>query len=1069
METRILLGSARSAKSTNENAGLNVNVTGRRRLLPTEDVSEVISQQGQYLSEREACNKIRLTCQLNTVCSNVLFNHITEIVKDEGSPDVKSINYGVLDFTQANNKGKSFWTGSDMQYYQGGDDEKYGTLGDDKIMHPTNSIRDMSITMPSVGFVYHCGLDVFNNHLIRSNTFRTVCRSDSIKDSFNTIADTMRDVKGADVKETLPFPESARVPDNQKNIKLHLYTQDYIDTFSDCVSKRLVKGYDGWVGFYNRGKIKSYDDFINDKVLWIDRPLMYKNAGDFVDMYPGRELYSPLPIYNPYRKRIEKNWHCCVTYPSSSYTPTTAEVGKPTPPFSDIIESSNGVNSLKTVYFDENTRADNGVSQVVMYGISKHGLSEGDRVNIYKTYDTHLYWLVDKPEGSVIRVSRKYDTAEAAKKEAFEKYGKTGLTITDEVNSGSTRTLSVIRSKDITTTTKRVIDEAAVTNVVDDFIFTVSNSSTRISDTWVYPKDSEKDEFKATVDGTEYAYRISENYRYYEKGRYSGGEWIKTENSPRYYLVNGKYVNIDDTAQRVSYKKTVGGIECDYYVRIFSKVPNFKFAGGYTHTADDIYADNMSKIREYQDIRYDFENHVSRLAFANNIYSDEIGEIVFTDDIDISNLHDNLGRPLSSIYLTFIKNNRGYKEWYGYDTSNTSNTNPGTGGTVFDISSEKVEYSHAFGRVTCGIKTSYESSFEMDINSINRITNIGEQTTEGFTYPLGYDVDGTINTGRTAVDTNIYPNEVWYDTDKDFYGDLCCFDNYNSTETHIEYVEHRFNTAQRESALSKKYGYYSKYQFDEFKCDDYDATKDGTVIVASGCGYTCNSFKEGYYYNPHYEIPIRTFGELKTIMPDFLTTRELRQSTSEKRITTREDHYLSGGDTAMVYNSSDGKYYLLKVTGVPSYKEFTFEVYDDNGDELLTSGITYTDNIDREKTIEYMSTSVSPSDGDIQITDLILFKTDNLSSPGYAKVLKDGTCRLIWRDIINNGFDSGNDSIEEYPFTNGAFYVNRRVDLFVRRQDPESLYRLYQEADVEGVAEDIDSENNYIREDEIEC
>ena len=107
------------------------------------------------------------------------------------------------------------------------------------------------------------------------------------------------------------------------------------------------------------------------------------------------------------------------------------------------------------------------------------------------------------------------------------------------------------------------------------------------------------------------------------------------------------------------------------------------------------------EIQCYQFIKikeYDFESHVSRLAFAKNIYTDDIGEIVFTDDIDISNLHDNLGRPLTSIYITFIKNNMGYKEWYGY-----SNDTPWD---ISDISGNTVEFSHAFGKITCGIKTS---------------------------------------------------------------------------------------------------------------------------------------------------------------------------------------------------------------------------------------------------------------------------------------------------------------------------------------------------------------------------
>ena len=93
---------------------------------------------------------------------------------------------------------------------------------------------------------------------------------------------------------------------------------------------------------------------------------------------------------------------------------------------------------------------------------------------------------------------------------------------------------------------------------------------------------------------------------------------------------------------------------------------------------------------------------------------------------------------------------------------------------------------------------------------------------------------------------------------------------------------------------------------------------------------------------------------------------------------------------------------------------------------------------------------------------------DNLGRPSYATIIRDGTCGLVWRNVLNNGF--GNDtSIEEYPFTNGAFYVNKKVDLFVRRQDPYGYYGLYDETDIFGNSMDISTEDNYIKEADIEC
>ena len=81
-------------------------------------------------------------------------------------------------------------------------------------------------------------------------------------------------------------------------------------TFEECVEKRLIHKYDGWLGFENRSRIKTFSNFgREDEVeLDIERPLMYLNGGDFVDMYPSRDLYSFVPKYNEHRKRMVKNW-----------------------------------------------------------------------------------------------------------------------------------------------------------------------------------------------------------------------------------------------------------------------------------------------------------------------------------------------------------------------------------------------------------------------------------------------------------------------------------------------------------------------------------------------------------------------------------------------------------------------------------------------------------------------------------------------------------------------------------------------------------------------------------------
>ena len=953
MDAKIFLQSHLSKKSSNTSNGVNVQFKGRRKLLPTNDVSEIVSQYDQYLLERESCNKIRLTCQVNPICTNVLFNPITEIVRYEGSNNVELLNY--LD-------GSTELKNTDLLYKTPNilcSSNLNGNSGSEK--HHTNAIRDTQLSNTKNGFIYHCGLDILNNHLIRSNTFKTICRRDKDSDSnvFNTIGDTMRDVSGNQVIETLYFPVSSSVEGHKKDVEAHIYRYDDILQFDESISNRLIKKYDGWVGFYNRSKIKSYSDFENGDIMDIERPIMYKNGGDFIEMYPDRSLYSFVPKFNKYRNRIEKNWEYCITYPSSSTTEG----------FESIINGD--LKSLKAIYFDENSQGDNGGSQLVIYGITKHGLKVGDFVNIYNTY----------------------------------------------IEDGKTVNEVVAYS-------------AEVTNVVDDYIFILQGISSTISDTWCYLSDMTKKE-----NDNETLYYNDVGYK-----NHSNKYLTKSGSNTKYYIINNKYVNLDDKAQNISYKKVVNGVECDYYVRVFEKVPNFKNASAVTSSEYDIYKNDSELIHEYQDKKYDFESHVSRLAFAKNIYGDDVGEIVFTDDIDISNLIDNLGRPISTLYIMFFKSNKGYKEWYGFYTQEDIKKND----KRIDINSDNVTYSHCFGMLTCGYETSDESICNSDIDSIYTINNIGESS-------QGISIS-KLNKGR---DEYYYDTEIAYDVDKKFYGDICCYDGYNIVEESIQPIMHRFNTAQRESNNSLSKEYYQKFNYDNIIYDDYDINQNFTIKTS--VVDNVNQKKEGYYYKPFYPIEIKTFGSLNSVSPDFLKIIGIKKYDGENgryySISTLSYHYLSPGDKSMIYDTEQDKYYTLVTikNNESNYKKFYFVAYDEKGTEKV----------------------------DLDISDYSkfkLFKIDNLEVSSHASLLKDGTCRFVWRDLYNNGFSpTSAKSTEEYPFTNGAFYINKRIDIYVRRQDPYGVYGLYDgagiDADISGDDSytEVVSDNNYVKSDDIKC
>lgn len=978
VDSKVFLQSHISKQSSNTSNGVNVQLKGKRKLLPTTDMSESVSQYEQYLEERGKCNKIRLTCQVNPICSNVLYNSVTEIVRNEGSDDVEVLNYGNCTIEKVNvSGGKTNDNGFCWSSPRWSGDALTVLNGNAKVSHPTNAIRDTQLSSPSNGFVYHCGKDIFNNHLIRSNTFKTICKIPNTSSTFNTIADKMRDVNGNEVVETLYFPVDALINGHKKDVTMHVYRYDDILTYADSVKNRLVQKYDGWVGFYNRSKIKSYSNFEKDEIMDIERPIMYKNGGDFIEMYPDRSLYSFVPKFNKHRKRVEKNWEYCITYPSSSTTDG----------FDSIINKSNG--ALKAIYFDENSKGDNGGSQLVIYGISKHGLMVGDFVSVYKT-----------------------------------------------LRNG---------------TDERVVESAEVSAVVDDYIFVLKGNSTAISNSWYDVSQNDLDNGCIEVDGV--CYSLAPNKKYFTDSYPCSGcsdstsGYTTSTDKNKYYLVNGKYVNLDLDSQHISYKKVVNGIECNYYVRIFSKVPNFKNASAVTSSEYDIYKDDSKLIKEYQGSDYDFESHVSRLAFAKNIYGDEIGEVVFTDDIDISNLKDNLGRPLSTLYITFLKSNGGYKEWYGF-------------GTNIDPSSDKVTYSHCFGALTCGYETSDESIYTNGINSINKINNIGGDAIGLNVLSINKDVENDRNMG------DFKEREVAYGVDKNFYGDLCFYDEYNATEVSIQPMMYRFNTAQRESCMSDYPGTFSGYNYDDIVYDDYDISNTFTVKTSQVSG--TNSRKEGYYYKPHYPIEIKMFGKLNSVRPDFLKIRSIKKEDDVYSIVTSSYHYLGVGDKAMIYDSTQEKYYTLVTVknNNSNYKKFYCKVYSEDGKTL--EKLTFMDG--DGKSHDLLNTNDDVARG-LYMSDFKLFKVDNLEIPSYAKILKDGTCRYVWRDIINNGFNPTVSSVEEYPFTNGAFYINKRIDIYVRRQDPYNMYGLYNDDDISGDESktEVIVDDSYVKSDDIKC
>lgn len=1028
----ILLNSSKNKKETNENVSLQIEFSGNMKLLPEDTVEDSLNSYDIYLNERKESNKFRLVVNINPFCSNVLFNPFTEIVKNEGTESVVCLNYEDGYTENKNNLiGKS-------EYF---------------VWHQYDAIRDTQLSNETCGFEYHCGIDIFNNHILRNKTLKAVNFNETnslktlgmldyttdgdkiygksfkkvkvnelgdtpghqwqyfIETDFNTIDDYMRDKDGWVISEH--FPKIVKKDSVRSNLEtiimpLHLYQNYDILSFRDCIKEKLLEN-NGWYGFSNPSTLgitetkngvhqsttvnSTFDvdklslkicppdtsdnvsitaikttsvDNIDASRLDINKTINNKEYCDYIDMYPGRDLYSFTPKYNEGRKRIEKNWNYCLTYPSKNVIKND-DIDFP---FFRIDDSGN--TSLKVYMFDEGTVDDDGTQLLTIYTVCQHGLMEGDEVNIYKSNDIF------------------YDSVE-------------------------------------------------VIHVIDKYIFQVFKNTSNMSDYWIEVENR-------NVVGVDilnpFQYSPEESpilpQKILDGILQVGGNYFPICESNR--------CNVDPNAQDIHIRRVVSGVECKYYVRKFSRLPNFKFrdeeVNDYTlyddsHNKKKNKKGELTLIEKFSkpgDKKTEFESHISKLGFASTSYGDDSTEIVFTDDINTSFIRDNLGRPLSDIFLTIIKNNKGYKEWYGI-------------GKGITINSIDVEFSHCFGKVNGSFLLSdYYREYYLNGNNNVNLYDVRDITANSF--------HSLLITNKVDKSTSPDSDEIEFSKDWEYYGDICCFSPIDCDEQSIQYAMHRFNTVQRELVnydaedANRKFN-NGKMYYDEilhvenslpfskaYDGDPYEPFKRGSLqrkkkkeILATNLYHTTKeelnsmlNFQEGYYYQPHYRISVKTISsELskdENVEYEIVEIRDPSATTENDRtlyeLKTSVDNLFSENEKAVLYKKSINKYYFITVYAIIDFNRFICTISDESGNHDIT--------IDGIFDIE-------------NINDYTLVKKHD-ETPDYARLINDGSCRYVWRKILSNGVEDG-DYV--YPFTNGAFYINRQINFFLRRQDPKKF------------------------------
>jgi hypothetical protein len=240
-----------------------------------------------------------------------------------------------------------------------------------------------------------------------------------------------------------------------------------------------------------------------------------------------------------------------------------------------------------------------------------------------------------------------------------------------------------------------------------------------------------------------------------------------------YYFVIDFSNNVSITANsRMS--KIVDGESVNYYFRLFSKIK--------TKTAPMIETD-------------DYETY--QAGFSENFFNDPIIQFVFNEEIDVSNLKDNLGRPLSEIYLTILK---------------TSSNN-------------------LFTEVKSGIEAPYIAS----LNDSDVIPHL-----------LQIPVIQKIHNGGNLPYTSHVPLETFQSSGlpNTFYGDVVEYNNTTLLETVLADVQHRFNTFNRQQTNT---------------IQEYISTTTDIDEIAQQRTLILGPRQEGYYYKAHHIIKIRDF------------------------------------------------------------------------------------------------------------------------------------------------------------------------------------------------------------------
>ena len=725
MQREFLQEKSLSRLQGNAEKSLNVDLSAKSRLIPYSTTAGMLGLNDLYIEERDACENYRMIFTVNPICTNVIYNAITEPVYKEGSDSAITLietavpldNRNVFPDGTISNSG-----GSVNQIY---------------------AVRNTEFSHERIGdFKYHCGYDIFNNHLLRTKDFDHAkiegSSTPANKKEFNSIFDFAIDYSGQTVQRDISDSEGPVKDGILKREPIRMYQLDNINSINTAFYENL-RTVDGWYGFYNTGYINIPNGKLKDNSeVCVNRILNNETSCGFIDLYPDRSLYSFIPKVNRYRKRLERNWDCTIVYPYKSDYDTFNKVMLNITDEEKWGRVSDTLKPYAVRVLGAYVKYNNVGDEVIeIHSLLRHTLVPGDEIRLF------------------------YAAKDDSEPVGYKEIGRLSVPV-------------------------RVINVGDVNGDNENRCFTI-----KFSDIATF------------------------------------AEIIETEDGKKLIIKKRKNDSETPAALLFFYKKIVNGYDNKYYFRRFKKLINYEYyncnsANTSEEKMREIKANAVRLVREpsiidennpkyillgdeyFEKISRPLTYTQNKIAFAENIFGDRVAQVIFNDDICISGLKDNLGRPLSTVYFTAVKTNRGHKDWYEEG----------------NITADTVEYSHCFGEVTSGLDLPDDSgSTEYNVRKLYNVfkEECDPNYSTGLEIALSGAPNGSYNGTPMPLESGITLDEF-----DEFFGDIVEFSKADFRETIIEKVYHRFNTAQRECLLNTK---YYNVNYDELDGDLYDVDK----------------------------------------------------------------------------------------------------------------------------------------------------------------------------------------------------------------------------------------------------